>query len=149
MRRHAAGPRAGDTEVPGTGDKPGSGGTGGAVGRRYALPSDLSGSLGHLDDAQFARLLQAVVEEARRRGRRIAGDRTPSRASGSATAPGPAPAGGGGAKKRRPRPLAPGQARLIRAAFEAGVKPAAIARQLRVSRTQVQQVLSGYSQRKD
>ena len=135
--------------MPGGRDKPGSGGTGGPVGRRYALPSDLSGSLSRLDDGQFDRLLQAVLDEARRRGRRIVGEHAPSRASGSATQPGPAPASGGGAKKRRPVPLAPGQARLIRAAFEAGVKPAAIARQLRVSSTQVQQVLSGSVQGKD
>lgn len=134
--------------MPGGRDKPGSGGTGGAVRRRYALPSDLSASLGHLDDGQFDHLLQAVLEEARRRGRQIVGEHTPSRASGAATLPGPAPASGGRAKKRRPLPLAPGQARLIRAAFEAGVKPAAIARQLRVSRTQVQQVLSGSAQGK-
>lgn len=70
--------------MPGGRDKPGSTGTGGAERRRYALPTDLSGSLGHLDDDQFDRLLQAVIEEARRRGRRIAGDHTPSRASGSA-----------------------------------------------------------------
>ena len=112
------------------------------------MPSDLSGSLGHLDDGQFDRLLQAVMEEARRRGRRIIGDLAPLRDSGSATRLGPAPAGGGGAKRKGTRPVAPGQARLIRAAFEAGVKPAVIARQLRVSRSQVEQVLGGSAQGK-
>ena len=129
--------------MPGGRDKPGSGGIGSAVRRRYVLPSDLSGSLGHLDDGQFDRLLQAVLEEARRRGRRIVGERTPSRASGSATLPRQAPASGGRAKKKRTRPLATGQARLIPAAFEAGVKPAAIVRQLRVSRAQMEHVIRG------
>ena len=122
-------------------DDPGSGGTGSAMRRRYALPSDLSASLGHLDDGQFDRLLQAVMEEARHRGRPVAGEHTPSPASGSATLPGPVSASGGRAKKKRTRPLAPGQARLTRAAFEAGVKPAAIARQLRVSRAQVEEIV--------
>ena len=134
--------------MPGGRDKPGSGGTGGAARRRYALPSNLSSSLGHLDDGQFDRLLQAVLEEARRRGRPVVGEHTSSRASGSATLTEQAQPSGGRAKKKQTRPLAPGQARLIRAAFEAGVKPAAIVRQLRVSRAQVQQVLRGSAQGK-
>ena len=118
--------------MPGGRDKPGSSGTGGAERRRYTLPSNLSGSLGQLDDGQFDRLLPAVLEEARRRGRRIVGEHTPSRASGSATVPGPAPAGGGRAKKRRPLPLAPGQARFdpggIRGRRQAGGHRPAAAR---------------------
>ena len=106
----------------------------------YVLPSDLSGSLRQLDDAQLDRLLRAVTEEARRRGRPAGGEHTPPQASAADRPAGPAPSGGSKAK-RRPLPLAPGQARLVRAAFEAGVKPAAIARQLRVSRAQVDRVL--------
>ena len=104
---------------------------------RYSLPSDLPGSLRHLDDAQLDELLRAVVKEARRRGRPVGGELAPPQVAGSEKQ---APAGGGKAK-RRPLPLAPGQARLVRAAFDAGVKPAAIARQLRISRAQVEQVL--------
>ena len=37
--------------------------------------------------------------------------------------------------------FAPGQAKVIRAAFEAGVKPATIARQFRLSRAQVEQII--------
>ena len=118
-------------------DSPSPGGTRTAGRTRYALPSDLPGSLRHLDDAQLDGLLRAVVEEARRRGRPTGGEHAPPLASGSVK---PAPAAGGRAK-RQPLPLAPGRARLVRAAFEAGVKPAAIARQLRVSRAQVEQVL--------
>ena len=105
--------------------------------KRFALPSDLPGSLRHLNDAQLDGLLRAVVEEARRRGRPTGGERAPPPASGSQKVA-PAP---GGKAKRRSLPLAPGQARLVRAAFEAGIKPAAIARQLRGSRAQVEQVL--------
>ena len=123
--------------MPDSGDSPRSGAPVSAKQTRYALPSDLPASLRHLDDAQLDGLLRAVVEEARRRGRPLGGEQVPVPASGpkkplSAT---------GGSSKRRPMPLAPGQARLVRAAFEAGVKPAAIARQLRLSRAQVEQVL--------
>ena len=123
--------------MAGGGDSSGSGSARTAGRTRYSLPSDLPGSLRHLDDAQLDELLRAVVKEARRRGRPLGGELAPPQAAGSEK---PAPAAGGKAK-RRPLPLAPGQARLVRAAFEAGVKPAAIARQLRISRAQVEQVL--------
>ena len=51
-----------------TGDRLRRAGSGGA-GPRYALPSDLAGSLGHLDDDQLDRVLGEVMEEAQRRGR--------------------------------------------------------------------------------
>ena len=121
------------------GDSPGSGAPRTAKRSRYALPSDLPGSLRHLDDAQIDGLLRAVVDEARRRGRPVSGERVPSPASG----PEKPPPATSGKSKRRPLLLAPGQARLVRAAFEAGVKPAAIARQLHLSRAQVEQVLGG------
>ena len=70
----------------------------------YALPSDLEGSLRHLDDGELDRLLRAVAGEARRRGRPVAGESTP--------------------------PAAPGSE-----------KPAAIARELRLSRAQVEHVI--------
>ena len=123
--------------MAGGGDSSGSGGARTAKRTRYALPSDLAGSLRHLDDAQLDGLLRAAVEEARRRGRPLGGPYAPTPAAGSEK---PAPAADGKAK-RRPLPLAPGQARLVWAAFEAGVRPAAIARQLRISRSQVEQVL--------
>ncbi len=107
-------------------------------GRRHVLlPSDLAGSLRRLGDGEFDRLLRAIAGEARRRGRAGAEDPAPPAASGSGK---PAPAAGGRARKRS-LPVPPGQARLIRAAYEAGVKPAAIARQLRLSRAQVESVI--------
>ena len=128
------------------GDSPGSDAPRTARRTRYALPSDLPGSLRHLDDAQLDGLLRAVVEEARRRGRPVGSEHAAPPASGSEKPTGAASAAGGKAK-RRPLPLAPGQARLVRAAFEAGVKPASIARQLRVSRAQVEQALGESKQK--
>lgn len=106
----------------------------------YALPSDLSGSLRHLDDGQLDRLMRAVAEEVRRRGRPVdAGGVCPP-----APVPGKAaglPAAAGGKAKKRAGSIPPGQEKVIRAAFEAGVKPGTIARQFRLSRAQVEQVV--------
>ena len=116
--------------MPEAGDKLKAGGAGRL---RYGLPSNLSGSLRHLDERQLDRLVRAVVEEARRRGRPVdnEGSSPPRPASGKT--PVLAQAAGERAK-RRWSPIALGQEKVIRAAFEAGVKPAAIARQFRVSR---------------
>ena len=133
--------------MPEAGDKPGSAGARRAGRPRYVLPSDLSGSLRHLDDGQLDRLLRAVAKEARRHGRPVDGGGTsppppaPNKATGSRSA-------AGARAKKRALPIAPGQAKVIRAAFEAGVKPAAIARQFRVSRAQVEQIVGKAGQRK-
>ena len=114
---------------------------------RYALPSDLAGSLRHLDDGQLDRLMRAVAAEARRRGRPVdAGGvclpaPAPDKASGLPTAP-------GGKPKKRAGSIPPGQEKVIRAAFEAGVKPGTIARQFRLSRAQVEQVVGSPKRRR-
>ena len=89
-----------------------------------ALPADLARSLRHLDDADLDRLVEAVIAEARRRGRQT-GKTSQGRA------------------RRKPAPVTAGQEKLILAAFEAGLKPAAIAREFRLSRAQVDGVLAG------
>ena len=48
----------------------------------------------------------------------------------------------GGGTRGKPAPVTPGQERLILAAFEAGLKPAAIAREFRLSRAQVDGVVA-------
>ena len=121
--------------MPEGGDRPKSGGSGGAGRPRYGLPSDLSGSLRHLDERQLDRLHRAVVGEVRRRGR-LTDDEQPS-----PPPPGSGKAPGGGKARKRGLPIAPGQAKVIRAAFEAGVKPGTIARQFRVSRAQVDRII--------
>lgn len=97
---------------------------------RLLLPGDLPRSLRHLDDGHLEELLRAAGAEARRRGLKV--PEANRRPAGGA---GPAPADRGA-----PTPLRPGLERVVRAALEAGVKPAAIARQFRLSREQVQAV---------
>ena len=87
-----------------------------------ALPADLDRSLRHLEDADLDRLVEAATAEARRRGRQ----------AGKTS---------GGRGRARSAPVTPGQEKLILAAFEAGLKPAAIAREFRLSRAQVDGVL--------
>ena len=112
------------------GSRPGDGASEGAGAHRpvaLALPADLERSLRHLDDADLDRLVEAATAEARRRGRQ-AGKTSQGRARG------------------RPAPVTPGQEKLILAALEAGLKPAAIAREFRLSRAQVDGVLAGAGQ---
>ena len=93
---------------------------------RNLLPKDLAGALKHLDDAGLDALLAAVTTEARRRGWL-----RPSQA-----------------KERQTRQaedgsaLTSGQLNAVRAAFKAGVKPSAIARQFRISQSEVRKALA-------
>ena len=91
-------------------------GSGDATPTRYVLPTDLEASLKYLDDAQLDALVSAASAEARRR-----------RPDGGAAASAPSAAEKASGAKGRPVSLPPGQERIIRAAFEAGVKPVAIA----------------------
>ncbi len=105
-----------------------------------ALPADLGRSLRLLDDAQLDRLAEAVADEVRRRGRSAPADPSVAGRSPKRTP----------AKEARARPEKPdsaaavtaGQERLILAAFEAGLRPAAIAKEFRVSRSAVQHVIT-------
>ena len=114
--------------------------SGGKSTTRFALPSDLPASLQYLDDAQLDTLLHAVEVEARRRGRSIADE--DRRAARTVKAPPVKPA-----PRRKPRAnrgaskITPGHASIIRAAFEAGVKPSAIARQFRIARAEVERIV--------
>ena len=114
---------------------------------RYALRSDLASSLRHLDDGQLDRLMRAVAEEVRRRGRPVDAGGVCPPAPPPDKAAGPLAAAGGKAKKRAGS-IPPGQEKVIRAAFEAGVKPGTIARQFRLSRAQVEQVVGRQKQRR-
>ena len=92
---------------------------------RHLLPKDLAGALKRLDDAELDALLVAVTTEAERRRLR------PTRAK--------AP------KTRQPEDnsrLTSGQQNAVRAAFKAGVKPSAIARQFRISQSEVRKALA-------
>ena len=94
---------------------------------RYALPADLSGSLGQLDNQQFERLLLAVLDEQKRRGgnKHRNADRSESRPKTEVTN----------------LTLPKGKLRAIHAAYRAGVRPAQIARHFGVSQGDVRKVL--------
>jgi hypothetical protein len=87
---------------------------------RPLLPCDLEASLQILSEAEFERLLTAVNGEASRRGK-------------------PEPT-----SPRKPNPPASipsGKANAVRAAFKAGVKPSAIARQFGLSQAVIRDLL--------
>jgi hypothetical protein len=93
--------------------------------RAYLLPKDLAGALKRLDDTEVDTLLAAVTSEAERRGRlpRIATSKAP-----------PAEDAGGSLTK--------GKLNAVRAAFKAGVKSSAIARQFGISQSDVRKALA-------
>ena len=130
----AASQRAGNRPLPADGT------------RGLALPVDLDRALRYLDDAELNRLQQAVSAEARCRGQLPAEGDAPESGREDKNTPGRArrPVS---ALKREPVPVTPGQERLIRAAYEAGLGPAAIAREFRVSRAQVEHVIAAARRR--
>ena len=99
--------------------------------QRHFLPEDLAGALKRLDDVEIDALLAAVTTEAERRGRR-----PPSPAKEKPVAD---------AKPQRRQEVAEdgagslttGKLNAVRAAFKAGVKPSAIARQFGISQSDV------------
>jgi hypothetical protein len=110
----------------------------------FLLPSNLDAGLRALDDEALVRLKDAVEREARRR--------FPQPIAHPVAPPAPAPP----RKETPPRPskaasepaIAVGRANMIRAAFKAGLKPAAIARQFRISPAVVRSVLAGDDKQK-
>ena len=99
---------------------------------RHLLPKDLAGSLRRLDDGEIDTLLAAVAAEAERRGRL---PKPQPRAAEKPVGPRTAVeevAGG----------LTKGKLNAVRAAFKAGVKPSAIARQFGISQSDVRKALA-------
>src|SRR5262249_19422787 len=97
------------------------------------LPSDLSTSLKYLDDAQIQRLFDAVNTEINRRRRSGSSDVV---AQATRTAPVTA-----SNKTRGVEEISEAKENLIRASFRAGMRPAAIARTLRIPQAVVNRVL--------
>ena len=100
---------------------------------RYLLPKDLPGALKHLPDGELDVLIQATLEELKRR------DRLPSHLMNETAAR--------AMTHRRPTDesmgsLTKGKLNAVRAAFKAGVKPSAIARQFGVSQSDVRKALA-------
>jgi hypothetical protein len=99
---------------------------------RHFLPKDLAGALKRLDNAEIDALVVAVTTEAERRGRL-----PPSRPKTDARPQArQAPAEGAGS-------LSTGRLNSVRAAFKAGVKPSAIARQFGISQSDIRTALAG------
>jgi len=104
---------------------------------RHFLPKDLVGALKRLDNAEIDALLAAVTAEAERRGRLPS---SPTKEKPTARA------------KPRPRAeavakdvtglLTTGKLNAVRAAFKAGVKPSAIARQFGISQSDIRKALA-------
>jgi DNA invertase Pin-like site-specific DNA recombinase len=107
---------------------------------RVTLPGDLSGSLKYLDDAQLQRLREAVNVEINRRNQSALKKTPTAVATGTSSEGQSAPFRD--KKLRGVDEIPEGKANLIRASFRVGVKPAAIARTLRISRSLVSRVLS-------
>lgn len=99
---------------------------------RHFLPKDLAGSLKRLDNAEIDTLLAAVTTEAARRGR------LPKPQPQAAAKP----AGRRAAAEEIANGLTKGKLNAVRAAFKAGVKPSAIARQFGISQSDVRRALA-------
>jgi hypothetical protein len=96
---------------------------------KHLLPKDLAGSLQRLEDREIDTLLAAVTAEADRRGR-LPKQQTKTRLSERRIA-----------AEEHPR-LTKGKLNAVRAAFKAGVKPSAIARQFGISQSDVKKALA-------
>ena len=93
----------------------------------YALPKNLPSAIRYLDDDQLDRLLAAVLAEQRRRGKKVpVSDKSPRKALLKVVA----------------APLPQGKLNAIRAAFKAGFTPSRIARQFRISQSDVRKALA-------
>jgi hypothetical protein len=104
--------------------------------QRYVLPKDLPNAVKHLNDQELDRLLEATVEEAKRRGRLPRHLEAEPVASPRADVPSP----------KRPDDVATlsltrGQISAVRAALTAGIKPSLIARQFGISQADVRKLL--------
>jgi hypothetical protein len=103
---------------------------------RHFLPQDLAGALKRLDNAEIDALLAAVITEAERRGR-LPPSRTKEKPTADARPQLYHAAAGRGAGS-----LTTGKLNAVRAAFKAGVKSSAIARQFGISQSDVRKALA-------
>lgn len=103
---------------------------------KVILPTDLEASLALLSDADLERLGAALAQELARRGA------APPPETMAPTSSGPERRSPKAAQVTGPA-VAAGKANAIRAAFQAGLKPAAIARQFGVPQALVREVLQG------
>jgi hypothetical protein len=93
---------------------------------RHFLPEDLAGALKRLNNAEIDVLLAAVTTEAERRGR-VPSSRSKARLQ---------------LRQTGTDSLTTGKLNAVRAAFNAGVKPSAIARQFGISQSDIRAALA-------
>src|SRR5215510_2742325 len=120
-------------------DQPPSDGDGKEA-RRIALPKNIAETLKYLDDLDLKALPASVENELQRRRADRESEAKAKASAETSNLPVGAPATGGGfrpGKEQGTSPLPMGKASLIRASFESGMKPQAIARTLRISVAQV------------
>jgi len=113
------------------------------------LPKNLSKAIGYLEDQELDRLLEAVIDEVKRRGRLLPGLGASSAKSGAGSSepiPKRSPPHGAPtrrAKEKIARPsLTRGQVNAVRAAFKAGITPSRIARQFGLTQSDVRRALT-------
>jgi hypothetical protein len=112
--------------------------------RRIRLPSDLSASLKYVDNDELERLREAISSEINRRNPSLPQTK-PAAPSSSADHR----SVDRHKKERESREIPVGKVSLIEASFRAGLKPAAIARSLRISQSIVRDVLSSAQKAKN
>jgi hypothetical protein len=94
---------------------------------RYFLPKDLSRALQALSEQELDQLSAAVLVEQQRRGKKPpSNENAPARRVEEASTP-----------------MSTGKLNAVRAAFKAGLKPSQIARQFRISQSEVRKALVG------
>ena len=103
---------------------------------RHLLPKDLAGALTRLSDSDIDKLLSAVTKEASRRGR------LPPRPTAKKPASDAKPSRRRISTEPNFSKLTKGQLSAVRAAYKAGFKPPAIARQFGMSQSDVRMALS-------
>jgi DNA invertase Pin-like site-specific DNA recombinase len=104
--------------------------------QRHFLPENLAGALKRLDDVEIDALLAAVTTEAERRGRRPSGPAKEKPVADAKSQRRQQTAEDGASS------LTTGKLNAVRAAFKAGVKPSAIARQFGISQSDVRKALA-------
>ncbi len=93
----------------------------------HVLPNDLPAAIRYFDDDELPQLQAAVATEQQRRGKILPAEESKS------TEPAPAAAVS----------LKPGKMNAVRAAFQAGITPAKIAKQFGVPQAEVRKAIAG------
>jgi hypothetical protein len=138
-RQNGASPKVRELRMPASG-APSRSTLGKPIPARVTLPGNLPEALKYVDDAQLRKLLDAVAAEISRR-RQAAPQKPASLAQSSATSSRGQSMAGHVPKADGIDEVPQGKANFIRASFKAGVKPAAIARTLRISQSAVRRIL--------